>query len=134
MAEFENEDLDEMGEELVVVMTDEEGNEYYYREEVIIPVGEKRYAILVPIDDMADSDSPCDCDSGVGLALATKQAADLCGCESSDCECYDETDVYIARIDTDENGEDIYVDPTDEEFEEARQAYEELIEEDDEAE
>lgn len=28
-------------DELVVVMTDEEGNEFYYREELIIPVGDK---------------------------------------------------------------------------------------------
>ncbi len=110
MADFEKDDLEEFEEELVVVMTDEEGNEYYYREEMIIPIGEKRYAILVPID--IDGDSECtdsDCD---------------CGCD-------EETDVYIARIDTDENGEEVYLDPTDEEFEEVRQAYEDLMEDDD---
>ena len=112
MADFENEDLEEMEDELVVVMTDEEGNEYYYREEMIVPVGDKQYAILIPIDE----DEDCECDAG-------------CGCSE------DEVDVYIARIDTDENGEEIYVDPTDEEFEEVRKAYEELmIEEEDEAE
>lgn len=30
----------------VVVMTDEEGNEYYYREEIVIPVGDKRFAVF----------------------------------------------------------------------------------------
>jgi uncharacterized protein YrzB (UPF0473 family) len=111
MADFEKDDLEELEEEPIVVMTDEEGNEYYYREEVIIPVGEKRFAILVPID-MTD-----DCGCGDG-----------CGCED------EETDVYIARIDSDENGEEVYVDPTDEEFEEVRQAYEELLaDEEDEA-
>lgn len=109
MADFEKDDLEEFDEELVVVMTDEEGNEYYYREEMIIPIGEKRYAILVPINIEEDgecTDSECDC-----------------GCE-------EETDVFIARIDTDENGEEVYLDPTDEEFEEVRQAYEDLIEDD----
>ena len=109
MADFEQDDLDDM-EELVVVMTDEEGNEYYYREDMIVPVGDKRFAILVPLD------AECECDD-------------------EDCECEaDETDVFIARIDTDENGEDVYVDPTDEEFEAVRQAYEELVDEDDEEE
>jgi len=120
MADFEKDDLEEMDDELVVVMTDEEGNEYYYREEMIVPVGDKQYAILIPID--ADEDQcegeDCECD------------ADGCGCSEG------EVDVYIARIDTDENGEEIYVDPTDEEFEEVRKAYEELMidDEDDEAE
>ncbi|QJW48408.1 DUF1292 domain-containing protein [bacterium BFN5] len=40
-----------------------------------------------------------------------------------------EEDVYIARIDVDESGEEVYVDPTDEEFEQVREAYEELMEE-----
>ena len=106
MADFEQDDM----EELVVVMTDEEGNEYYYREDMIVPVGDKRFAILVPLD------AECECDD-------------------EECECEaEETDVFIARIDTDENGEDVYVDPTDEEFEAVRQAYEELVDEDDEEE
>ncbi len=116
MADIENDNLDEMDDELVVVMTDEEGNEYYYREEMIVPVGDKQYAILIPIDADQCEDDDCSCDAG-------------CGCSE------DEVDVYIARIDTDANGEEIYVDPTDEEFEEVRKAYEELmIEEEDEAE
>ncbi|MEG6585615.1 DUF1292 domain-containing protein [Dendrosporobacter sp. 1207_IL3150] len=108
MADNEKDNIEEMDEDLVVVMTDEEGNEYYYREELIIPIGEKRFAILVSIDD-AD-----------------------CGCG---CEAGAEEDVFIARIDTDENGEEVYLDPTDEEFEQVREAYEELMEdEEDEAE
>lgn len=104
MAEFDKDDLEDVEEELVVVMTDEEGNEYYYREDMIVPVGDKRFAILVPLQVEED----CECGDG-------------CGCDE------DETDVYIARIDTDEDGEDVYVDPTDEEFEAVRQAYEELV-------
>ena len=107
MADFDKEDMEDMEEELVVVMTDEEGNEYYYREDMIVPIGDKRFAILVPLNDEDD----------------------CCGDEECGCEEDDETDVYIARIDTDANGEDVYVDPTDEEFEAVRLAYEELVEE-----
>jgi uncharacterized protein YrzB (UPF0473 family) len=103
--------LDDFDDEPVVVMTDEEGNEYYYREEMIIPVGEKRFAILVPFS--IDED---------------------CGCDDSECDCEsEETDVFIARIDVDEEGEEIYVDPTDEEFDQVSKAYEELVEDDEEA-
>jgi acetone carboxylase gamma subunit len=108
MADFEKDDMEEFEEEPIVVMTDEEGNEFYYREEVIIPVGDKRFAILVPIN----IDEDCSCGDA------------SCGCEEDE-----ETDVYIARIDVDESGEEIYVDPSDEEFEEVRQAYEELVDE-----
>lgn len=110
MADIEKDDMEEFEEEPIVVMTDEEGNEFYYREEVIIPVGDKRFAILVPIN----IDESCDCGES------------SCGCAEDD-----ETDVYIARIDVDESGEEIYVDPSDEEFEEVRQAYEELVDEED---
>lgn len=39
---------------------------------------------------------------------------------------------FIARIDLDENGEEVYVDPTDEEFEEVQKAYDELMAEEEE--
>ncbi|TWH48918.1 DUF1292 domain-containing protein [Sporomusa sp. KB1] len=113
MTENENDELMEF-DEPVVVMTDEEGNEYYYREDMIVPVGDKRFAILVPFD--VDEE---DCDGS-------------CHDASCDCGCGEETDVFIARIDVDESGEEIYVDPTDEEFEEVRKAYEELIDEEEE--
>lgn len=108
VADFEKDNLDEMDEDLVVVMTDEEGNEFYYREELIIPVGEKRFAILVPIE--VDEEEGCEC-------------------SDTACDCGDETDVFIARIDTDENGEEVYVDPTDEEFDQVLKAYDELVSE-----
>jgi uncharacterized protein YrzB (UPF0473 family) len=115
VADLEKDDLTELDEEPVVVMTDEDGNEYYYREEMIIPVGEKRYAILVPID----IEDECDCGHD-------HSAEDECDC--------DDIDVFIARIDIDEDGEEIYVDPTDEEFEEVTKAYEKMMAEEDEAE
>lgn len=111
MADFEKDNLDEMDEDLIVVMTDEEGNEYYYREELIIPVEEKRFAILVPID------------------AEDEEAEEDCECSDTGCGCCEETDVFIARIDTDENGEEVYVDPTDEEFEQVLKAYDELMSE-----
>lgn len=111
MSDFEKENDDEIEEELVVVMTDEDGNEFYYREDMIIPVKDKRYAILVPIN--MDDD---------------------CECGDSACDCAEDSDVFIARIDADENGEEVYVDPTDEEFELVRVAYEALMEEEEEQE
>ena len=106
MSEKHDDELLDWEEDPVVVMTDEEGNEYYYREELVIPVGEKRFAVLVAIDT----------------------------CEDEACECEEEVDVFIARIDTDEAGEDGYSDPTDEEFEEVSRLYEELMDEEDEEE
>lgn len=110
MSDIEKDNLDDQ-EDLVVVMTDEEGNEYYYREEMIIPVNEKRFAILVPLEI---DEEGCEC-----------------GCEEEGCDCDEETDVFIARIDTDENGEEVYVDPTDEEFDQVLKAYDELVTDED---
>ncbi|WP_371370765.1 DUF1292 domain-containing protein [Sporomusa aerivorans] len=112
MADNEKDDMMDFDDEPVVVMTDEEGNEFYYREDMIIPVGEKQFAILVPID--------------------VEEEGCECGDDSCGCGCGDETDVFIARIDVDETGEEIYVDPTDEEFEAVRKAYEEMVFEDEE--
>lgn len=106
MADKENEVLNE-DEELVVVMTDEDGNEYYYREELIIPVGEDKFALLVGIED--------ECEEG--------EEHEHCGCG---CE---EEDVFIAKIVVNEQGEEEYVDPTDEEFEAVEKAYNALMDE-----
>lgn len=99
-------EMDEIIEADVVVVTDEEGNEYYYQEEDVFEVGEKRYAILVPVVN--------------------------CECDSEECDCYDEEDdgAIIAKIVVNENGEEEYSDPTDEEFAEATAAYDKLLEED----
>ena len=68
---------------------------------------------------------------------AAKTETCSCGChhhhaegEAEDDEDYedDEDDnIIIARIDTDENGEEVYVGPTDEEFTKVRAAYEALF-------
>ena len=85
--EFELEH-DHIDEEEIVVITDEDGNEMYFREEMVIPVGEKSFAVLSALD------------------------ADDCGCEDEECHCHDEEDddednVIIARIDFDEDGNEI---------------------------
>ena len=74
-------------DDIVVVMTDEAGNEYYYREEMIIPVEDEKYALLVGIHD------------------EDEEHAHTCGCGCED----DDEDVIIAKIVTNEDGEDEYV-------------------------
>ncbi|MBQ6974944.1 MAG: DUF1292 domain-containing protein [Selenomonadaceae bacterium] len=105
----ENFDDEEEFGDVVVEMTDEDGNSYYYTEEMIIPVGDETFALLVEIHDHDHCDHDHEHD----------------GC---DCGCED-GDVIIAKIVKDENGEDMYIEPTDEEFEKVQKAYEELIEE-----
>ena len=102
--DIKNEELAAMQEEAeevnVVVLTDDQGNEGYFMEEMIIPYDGKNFAVLVAIDE--------DC------------------CEDEECEChYHEEDDYciIARVDFDENGEAVYVAPTDEEYEAVAELY-----------
>lgn len=111
--DIQNKDIEAMTDEEmldnVVVITDEEGNEFYYVEEMVIPVGDKNFAILVGINE------------------------DECGCEDEACHCHEHDDdeeenVIIARIDFDENGEPVYLGPTDEEFEAVKAEYEKLAE------
>lgn len=94
-------------EDMIVVFTDDDGNEYFYREDLVIELENKKFAVLVGV---------------------TPEGEEGCGCDDDDCDC---DDVYIARIETDENGEDTYVDPTDEEFEMVREVYEEILAEED---
>lgn len=87
------------GEMSVVVIDDGEGNEMYYEEEVVIPYNDKEFAILVSLP-------PEDCEPG--------------------CECHEEPEIIVARIDTNEDGEEEYVAPTDEEFDAVLNLYEAL--------
>lgn len=89
-------------EDVIVVMTNEDGDERYYREEMIIPIGEDRFAVLI--------------------ALTATSEDDIESAEEGD-------EATIAKIVTDDDGEDIYTDPTDEEFDAVRRAYELLEEE-----
>ncbi len=106
MSDKEKEVMDDE-EDMVVVMTDEDGNEYYYREEMIIPVGNDKYALLIGIHEDGEEHA-----SGCG-----------CGCED------DDEDVLIAKIVMNDDGEEEYVDPTDEEFDAVQKAYDKLMDE-----
>ena len=94
-------------EDVVVVMTDEDGHEYYYRDEMIIPVDEERYALLVGIHGEDEEHA-----AGCG-----------CGCEDGD------EDVIIAKIVVNDEGEEEYIEPSDEEFEAVQKAYDALVDE-----
>ena len=94
-------------DDVLIEMTDADGNVFYYVEEMIIPVGEENFALLVALKDEHDH---CDC-----------------GCDCSDCDCDD--DVVIAKIIVNADGEEEFVEPTDEEFEKVQEAYEKLLDE-----
>jgi uncharacterized protein YrzB (UPF0473 family) len=125
---------DEM-EEQVVVITDEDGCESYYREELILPVDNKNFAVLVGFDPEEAGDEADEAEEADEEAEdAAKTETCSCGChhhhDEGEAEDDDEDDnIIIARIDTDENGEEVYVGPTDEEFVKVRAAYEALFKE-----
>ncbi len=85
----------------VVVLTDEDGNELFYEEDMIINYEGKEFAILVSLP-------PEECEPG--------------------CKCHEEPHITIARLD-EEDGEEVYVVPTDEEFDAVSALYEEGIDE-----
>ena len=92
MSDKEKEILDEDAD-VIVEMTDEEGNSYYYREEMIIPVGDDKFALLIGIHDEEEEE----------------EHAHSCGCG---CGEHDE-DVLIAKVVMGDDGEEEYVEPTD---------------------
>ncbi|MGP1406749.1 DUF1292 domain-containing protein [Selenomonas sp.] len=111
MSDKEKEILEE-DEDVIVEMTDEAGNSYYYREEMIISVGNDNFALLIGIHDEEEEHThSCGCD---------------CGCDEHD------EDVLIAKIVTGEDGEEEYVEPTDEEFDAVQRAYDEIMDEEEE--
>ena len=79
-------DGDNLNDDIIVEMTDAEGNVYYYAEEMIIPVGEDNFAILVGVPDEEGEEHHCHCGE--------------CG---DDCDC--DEDVIIAKIVVNEDGE-----------------------------
>ena len=92
-----------LDDDFLIEMTDADGNTFYYVEEMIIPIGEENFALLVEVKD-DDHGAGCDC-----------------GCEDDD--------VIIAKIIVNEDGEEEFVEPTDEEFEKVQAAYEKLLDE-----
>lgn len=89
------------GEVSVVVIDDGEGNEMYYTEELVIPYDGKEFAVLVSLP-------PEECEPG--------------------CKCHEEPEVIIARIDKEDDG-DVYVAPSDAEFDAVIKIYEEMDDE-----
>ena len=98
-------DKEILDDDILVEMTDEDGNVFYYIEEMIIPVDGETFALLVEVKD-EDHEHGEGCD---------------CGCEDDD--------VIIAKIIINEDGQEEYVEPTDEEFEKVQEAYEKLLDE-----
>ena len=89
-------------EEIVVSFTDEDGNEILYMQEMIIPVNGQDFALLIGIDD----------NNADGVRMIDG-----------------EEDVVIAKIVKDENGEDEYVEPSEEEYETVEKVYNEMMDE-----
>ena len=115
--DFDEEDFGEV----VVEMTDDDGNSYFYTEQMIIPVGDDDFALLVEVNDPKHEHEHCE------HHHEHEHEHEGCGCG---CGC-EEGDVIIAKIVTDpETGDDIYIEPTDEEFEAVQKVYEEMIAED----
>lgn len=93
---------EEFDDDVLIEMTDEEGNVFYYVEEMIIPVDGEDFALLVEVkDDEHEHGEDCDC----------------------------EDDVIIAKIVVNADGQEEYIEPTDEEFEKVQAAYDKLLDE-----
>lgn len=102
----EEKDFLDDGDATVIEFTDEDGTKFYYEEEMIIPVDDEQYALLVGLHGDDDHEAGCGC-----------------GCEDGD------EDVIIAKIVKNEDGEEEYVEPTDEEFARVQKAYDALVDE-----
>ena len=63
------------------------------------------------------------------IELDNKRFAILVELPAEDEELEDEPEVIIAKIVLDDDGEDLYIDPTDEEFERVQEAYDKLFDE-----
>lgn len=100
----ENEEFDE--DSVIVEFEDENGETTLYLQEMILEVDGESYAVLI---EMPDEDDECDED---------------------ECDCED--NVYFAKIVTGSDGEDEYIEPTDEEYDAVWQAYNELWDEEEE--
>lgn len=95
-----------LDDDFLIEMTDAEGNVFYYVEEMIIPVGDEKFALLVEVKNEDEHFHE----------------------DGEECDCED--DVIIAKIVTNADGEEEYIEPTDEEFELVQAAYEKLLDED----
>lgn len=102
MSEEMNNELEEV---IIVTATDDDGNEVNYQEKYRFELDGKVFALLVEVpdrDDDADFDDDDDADSD----------------DDGDADFDDDGDEILARVDM-EDGEEVYIAPTDEEFEAA---------------
>lgn len=107
------EGMEEEGDQ-VVVLTDNEGKDNYFRIDMVYPVDQKTYAVLVPIDAETGEDLGCGC-----------------GCEEHEHEHSEaEGDAFIVKVEFNDDGEEGFVVPDEDEFAEATAAYEKLFAED----
>ncbi|MBR3457703.1 MAG: DUF1292 domain-containing protein [Selenomonadaceae bacterium] len=105
MAEQEAKALAEEEDAVVVEFKDEDGNSLLYEQEMIIPVNGENFALLF------------------GIQQEDQEHEHGCGCGCED----DDGDVIIAKVIVNEDGEEEYVEPSDEEFEAVQKAYDELL-------
>lgn len=98
----DKEDMNFMEDEQLLVLTDEEGKDHHTVIVDQFTVNEKDYVVLLPIN-------PEGCD-------------DNCECSF----CTGEEEAFLLKVITNEQGEEEYVEPTEEEFDEAEAAYDEL--------
>lgn len=95
-----NENMPEEDEEVTfVTFTDEQGDTYEYYVEETFLSGDTKYAVLVAVPDETD-DAPAE-----------------------------EDEAFLAKIVVNDQGEEEFLDLEDEEFDEARKAYDALFEE-----
>lgn len=86
------------GELNVITITDDDGNETYYEEDVIIPYNGKNFAVLISIPSEDEEEG----------------------------HQHDEPEAIIARIEEDENGELSFEAPEDEEFDAVADIYSQM--------
>lgn len=98
--EFEDFDAEQENDD-VIEMVDEDNKKHYFYEEMQFNVGNERYALLSFIKNDEDGEA-----------------------------VFDQGDQTIARIVTNDEGEDEYFSPDDEEFAVAMKVYEELADDD----
>ena len=63
-------------EDVIVVMTNEDGDERYYREEMIIPIGEDRFAVLIALtassEETFSATSTAKRSSPIGIIISSR--------------------------------------------------------------
>ena len=96
----------ENDEDQIVVLTDNEGHDNYFRIDMVYPVEAKTYAVLVPVNGETGEDIPA---------------------KEADPDA--EGDAFIVRVEFDAQGEENFIVPEDAEFEEACAAYEKFFQE-----